>query len=397
MDTPHALFLADLIDAAVIAGHTHAHQIAAPFGELVGRLGIGDQLARHTDQICLTRTDQRIAALRRNASKGHHRHLDGILQRHINPAEVLTIHRRGRYLHPVAGKGPSVRIEVVDKSCGFESGRDLQSVVRVVAKRRELVDAHAHAERRVANLALDRFHNFHGKPEPVLEISAIPVGPPIKVGGDERSQQAIMRDLDLHPVKTGFHEVTGAGRKAGYDSFDVLLVHRLGGVMARWLGHLCRRPHDVRRVFQRRVPAMGQLPEDARSVQMRSVGNAPQARHDGGVPSVDETSGHLAGGVHGLTFHDNQSHPAASPLLMIGAKVIGRHAVQRSEGRKVRLKHDPVSQTDPGNRKGAQQMCETCGAALSLWRVSIEHRSLSNNFLRKRLRKRLPSNHPMSS
>ena len=75
----------------------------------------------------------------------------------------------------------------------------------------------------------------------------------IEEGRSERAQQPIVRNFDLDAVKAGFYRVSRAHREAIDDGADIVFVHRLRAEMARWLGHLRRRPHDMRRMLERGV------------------------------------------------------------------------------------------------------------------------------------------------
>ena len=122
----------------------------------------------------------------------------------------------------------------------------MQTIIEVVAERGELIEADSHAQRRGgADDLLDRLNNFKGQPHPIFERTAVPIGSMIEEGRSERSEKAIMGDLDLDAVEAGVQIVAGARGKAGDNGSNVILIKRFGAEMARRLGHLCGRPHDV--------------------------------------------------------------------------------------------------------------------------------------------------------
>src|SRR5690606_18823019 len=98
---------------------------------------------------------------------------------------------------------------------------------------------------------------------------------------------------------------------------DVVFVDRLGRVIARWLRHLRRRPHDGRRVLKRGVAAMGELAEEPCAVAVDRFGDPGQSRHHGWIPGIDEATGHLSRGMHRLALENDEPHPTPGSLLMI--------------------------------------------------------------------------------
>ena len=65
MDTANRLFLADLVDAGIVAGHAETNEIVTTRLELIRRLRIGEELASHADQIGLACSQHILGALRR--------------------------------------------------------------------------------------------------------------------------------------------------------------------------------------------------------------------------------------------------------------------------------------------------------------------------------------------
>ena len=357
MDTAHALLLADLIDAGVVAGDAKPHQVSATGSQLVDRFGICNQLSRHADEVGLPCGEEILARTWRNTAEAYYRQANGALQVSVDPPEVGGGDRSRRDLHPVAREGTGVGVEVVDIAGRLESCRHLQTIFGIVAEGGELVHAHPHADRNVRPDGLpDRRENLVGQTHPIFEGAAVFVASAVEEGRSERTQQTVMRDLDLYPVETGGDQVAGAGRKAVDHSPNVVVVHCLRRVMAGGLRHLRRCPHDWRRVLERGVPGMCQLTEDFRSMSMRRVGNLGQVRHDGLVPRVDEAPRHLAGRMHGHAFHDDQTDAAACPLLVIRDEIVRRHALKRAERGEMRLEDDPVAQRYAADRKRTQQM-----------------------------------------
>src|SRR5579883_2546358 len=80
LNAADALLLADLMNAAVVAGDTRTDQVGTAPQKLVGRLWVGDQLARPTDEIGFAGFQDGFRALRRaNAAERDHRQLGVLL------------------------------------------------------------------------------------------------------------------------------------------------------------------------------------------------------------------------------------------------------------------------------------------------------------------------------
>ena len=127
----------------------------------------------------------------------------------------------------------------------------------------------------------------------------------IEKGRSERAQQPIVRDFDLNAVEAGLYRVSGAHREAVNDGADIIFVHRLRAEMARWLGHLRRRPHDMRRMLERGMAGVCELAENLCAVGMDGIRDVSQQRNDRRVPSIDKSAGHLARRMDCLAFENN--------------------------------------------------------------------------------------------
>ena len=103
----------------------------------------------------------------------------------------------------------------------------------------------------------------------------------------EGSEQSIVGNLDLDTVEARFDHVVRADAEAIDDSADVVVVERLGAEMTRRLGHLRRRPHDVGRVLQRGVAAVGELGENLGAVGVSPGCDFSETGDDRGVPGVE--------------------------------------------------------------------------------------------------------------
>src|SRR5262249_3356533 len=131
----------------------------------------------------------------------------------------------------------------------------------------------------------------------------------------EGSQESVMGDLDFDPVKSCLDCVARAHRKATDHRLDIILVHRLGIEVAGRLGHLSRRPHDVRRMFERCVTAMGELAKNACAMLMDGVGDFTKRSDDRWIPSIHKPSRHFPGRMNCLAFEYAQSDAAASTFF----------------------------------------------------------------------------------
>ena len=383
VDAAKGLFLARLVDACVVASDADTDQVAPSRHQLVWDFRIGDERARHTDEVSLAGGEERLSRCRRKPAEGDHGNAARLLQYGVDLAEIARGDGCRRNLHPETGERASVRVEVVNLARHLEGCRHLQPVLLVVAEDRELVDAHAHAEGHVrTGRFLDRIEHFEAQAHAVLEGTAVAVGPTVEEGRRERAQQPVMGDLDLHAVEAGVDHVARARRESRDDGPDVLLVHGLRRVIARRFRHLGRSPHDRRRTLERRVAAVGELSEELGAMPVDRLSHLGHARHDYRVPGIDEAARHLAGRVDGLALEDDKPDAAACPFLMIGNVVIGGHAVGMAERREVRLKHDAVAQRNAPDREGTEQMGKSAAGSRFLRHVSQPN-------LVNRLRKRL--------
>ena len=99
-----------------------------------------------------------------------------------------------------------------------------------------------------------------------------------------------MCNFDFDPIEAGLCRVAGAHREAFDHGPDITLVHGLRAEMAGRLGHLGRRPHQMRRVLERSMAGMRELAKDLSAMGVYSVRDLPQLRNDRRVPGVDEAA-----------------------------------------------------------------------------------------------------------
>ena len=112
----------------------------------------------------------------------------------------------------------------------------------------------------------------------------------IEEGRSERAQQPIVCDFDLDPVEAGICRIAGAHREPFDHCAEIILVHCLRAEMAGRLGHLGRRPHQMRRVLERSMAGMRELAKDLSAMGVYSVRDLPQLRNDRRIPGVDEAA-----------------------------------------------------------------------------------------------------------
>ena len=74
-DAVHRLLHEDVADAPVLVD-ARADVVGAPFGELVGQVGIREQLAPHRDEVGLARRERRLRFVGLHPPEGDDRHVD---------------------------------------------------------------------------------------------------------------------------------------------------------------------------------------------------------------------------------------------------------------------------------------------------------------------------------
>src|SRR6202162_401031 len=177
----------------------------------------------------------------------------------------------------------------------------------------------------------------------------------IEERGSKRAQQAVVRHLDLDPVKASLDRVPSTNSEAFDNGANIILVHCLRAEMAGWLRHLGRRPHDMRRMLQRSMATVRKLTENLRSVAVDGICDVPQQRNDRRVPRIDEAAGHFAGRMDGLAFDDDQPNAATRAFLVIGHMGICRLALKRAERREMGLEDEAIVQLNSTDSKRAEQ------------------------------------------
>ena len=164
----------------------------------------------------------------------------------------------------------------------------------------------------------------------------------IEKGRCERAQQPIVRDLDLNPVEAGLYRISSAHRETVNDGADIIFIHRLRAKMARWLGHLSRRPHDMRWMLERSVAGVCELAENFCAVGVNCVRDIPQQRNDRRIPSIDKSAGHLASRMNGLALENDQGDTSAGALLVIGHMSIRRLSIKGAQGSEMWLEDKAI-------------------------------------------------------
>ena len=82
---------------------------------------------------------------------------------------------------------------------------------------------------------------------------------------NERSSPSCATLISI-PSKPASAALRALTAKPSITVADIILVHCLRAEMAGWLGHLGRRPHDMRRMLQRSMAGVRELAKNLRAV-----------------------------------------------------------------------------------------------------------------------------------
>ena len=89
--------------------------------------------------------------------------------------------------------------------------------------------------------------------------------------------------------------------------------------------------------------------------------NISQQGYHHRVPGIDEAAGHFPRRMDGLTLDNDQSDTASCAFLVIGNVRIGRQAIKRAKGCKMRLENETIAEFNSTNAKRTEKQREPLG------------------------------------
>ena len=202
-----------------------AHDLVATVGhDLVGKLRVGQQAARHADDVRLARGDDllHLGGVAQAAERGHGlAHVLFDLCRQVHVAAVVLEHAgvRGGKAKLVAASAHVDEVDIV-----FELLGDAHTLFEVIAAVEELAAAHAHLDGEAgAALGADGLEDALGQAGAVLEAAAVLVVALVEVGAEELvDEPAVAAMHHAHAEARALGECSGlrVGLDDGVDLLD---------------------------------------------------------------------------------------------------------------------------------------------------------------------------------
>ena len=203
--------------------------------------------------------------------------------------------------------------------------------------------------------------DLQGKPQPVQERAAVPVGSFVGMKGHELGDQIPVGTMDLDPVKSGPLRPQGTRSERLHNLFD--LGDRQGA------GHLTdtragdrRGGHGLgaRDTPGGLAPGVVDLGEDNPPRIMGPPGQLRVTRDLAVVPQARYIGKALSFRDHGVVFGDDQSPSPAGLCLMVGDVPLRRRSVGVAEIHHHRRYHQPVGDLDRSDRdRGKERLYHT--------------------------------------
>ncbi len=367
-----ALVHADAADAPLVAGDAVAQIVQPPFLGLLGQVGVADQRPAHADHVGLAGGQHFF---------GHHRVIDaaGAEDRDLELLAHPGGERNGVAQGGVHGafdqvevvKGGDGEVHEIDQAAGLEGGADLLHLGEIETAGDHLVGAHAHAEGEVlADRLAHRLDEHQGRPQAVLQAAAELVLAVVGQGREELAGQARMAELQLDAVEAPLAHVLGAEGKIAGDLFDVLDLHRLGGLAEEDVGN--RRGGPDRPAGETAVPLLAvvvELGEDLGVVLMDVVGDLLEPGDHLGVVDVDQLLVGHVGGMHRQFLGDDQTGPPLGAFAPVVHLALAGEVAHRQVGQ-VRLEGDAVLHLRPAEFEGRKQIREHHDWDSCLWSIT---------------------------
>ena len=278
------------VDAALLAGHARADLPCPLLVGLARQVRVGEQLARHRDEVGVFVGEHALGQLRgRIAADRDHRDVDGRLDlgREVLELAGADAHRGD---HPAEGLVAAAGdVDVVDALL-LQGQRRGHRVLQGDPAVRPLVAGHAVADGVVvAHSGADLAHGLADEAQPVLQRSAVLVGAQVAVGGEEAHEQVAVRAVQLDEVEARLPGPHRRLRVLVLQLVQALHRHLLGDLAEHALRHrrrrLGREPAGV--VVRRLATGVGDLAAHAHVVGVHRVGEPAQAGDEVVVVDAD--------------------------------------------------------------------------------------------------------------
>ncbi|MNQ08174.1 hypothetical protein D3C85_209670 [compost metagenome] len=217
----------DLADADV-AVDARADIRGAVFDQLVGQLGVGQQLATHGDEVAAALGDGGVADVRFDAANGDHRDVDFLPDRRgpVEEARRLLDQRRLGEGHALGDRGVGGHADRVGAGSGGHHRHGLGVLQGDAAGGAQLVGIQAQPHREVgADARAHRGQHFQQQARAVLQRAAVLVVALVVIGGEEAGDDVVVRGMDLHAVEAGALGAFGCGGEPLDHLRDVGRVH----------------------------------------------------------------------------------------------------------------------------------------------------------------------------
>ena len=327
------------------------HLIFCTAQQLIGQMGVGEQLAAHCNEIQLARTDGLVRRLRLDPARSDHRNADRAA--HLcRGGQVEAFYVRGvrfRMERALAGfviggdgdgVGPGGFQHAGSGLAVLDRDAVLADLARVQLDPYRIVSPHFGADRR---------QYFQQQPQAVFQRAAILVGALVGIGRDEAGEQIAMPGVDLQPIEPGGLGPACASAELGDDQIDVGLLQHLDfrrlharhpgqlfhqemfGEVALGGGGQAGRPERVTIACMRVTrdqPAVVQLHRDFRAVGMDPVGQRLEAGNELVIRNRGLLPRHLADRPgHPSHARNDQARAAARLLLVIGNQLFANGAI----------------------------------------------------------------------
>jgi len=348
LDAGDRLALAQAADATLGGADAHAHVVDPALADLQRHFGIGDQGARHADEVADPRRQRRLGLLGRHHAPGHDdRHAHDRLREGgevvEDPARVVVRGRDRRLVaqrlrvgaadHPVIGDAERV-----------QPPRDLQQLLAREAALDEMVAAVPQADDEVAaHRVAECAQHLGGQAQAVLEAAAVLVGARVGERRDEVLEQVAAVERDVGAVVAALLEPHGRRRPRVDHLADLGPGHDVGPLAVPFLPRVRGRPQ--RRAGVPRVAAAAavrDLRQAERAVTVDRVAHLAELRDDAVVPVVDlaPVVDRRRVDARGAEHHHHAA--AALRLLLVVADVALGDVALLAEGGAVRRGDDAV-------------------------------------------------------
>ena len=368
VDAPHPHADVDVPDTALGACDAGADVAGATLAGLVRQVRIGNERARHPDEVRGAFRDEPLRDGRRIEPAGPdhgqgHVLLDSPRQMRERAGRIVV---RG----PVGAAAARARddalphVEAVHLAVRLEQACDLFIVVEPQAVVLQIV-VHADAEDAPApDRIAHHIHRLVHERHPLFERrAAVAVLPAVRLRAQEIGEEVVHPDGELDPVQIARLRPARRRGELVEGLLDLGQRHRMGNELRggeigrRHRRRRLRRPCEKRRPVRDPPPAMPELSEERHVVRMGRRRHSLVHRHDA-VVVARERERHVAVVVrHGMPGH-RDTDAALRPLAHVIHITLGREAVSGLEVRGMTGIHDPVLQRVRPDGDGTEQMRE---------------------------------------